>query len=97
MYLELLSHALKIFNDFNTNLQSEIPLLHTLILEVERLTKNVAKNYIESSYMEDVDPLDLDPLNGEMYLPIHEVYLGKASNLFMEAFNLLLIFSNFQV
>ena len=59
--------SLKVFNDFNTNFQSEIPLLHTLKSEVERLIENVANNYIESSYVEEVDSLDFDPLIGEMY------------------------------
>ncbi|KAI9552177.1 hypothetical protein GHT06_022514 [Daphnia sinensis] len=77
IYLEFLQYALKLFNDFNTLLQSEMPLLHTVKQEVQDLIRNCANNFIEGNYVDDIDPLILDPFKTEMYLPLHEVYLGK--------------------
>ena len=87
IYLEFLSYALKMFNDFNTNFQSEVPLLHCLKGEVETLIRNFANNYMESTYVDIIDPLDLDPLNLEMYLPLHEVYLGMTAKIIYRTIN----------
>jgi hypothetical protein len=77
IYLEFLQYALKMFNDFNTQFQSEIPLLHTLKQEIQELIRNCANNFMEGDYVDEMDPLKLVPYNTEQYLPLHEVYLGK--------------------
>ena len=79
IYLHFLSFTLNQFNEFNTVFQSETPLLHEIRNRLEELIKLCANAFMENEYVSDTDPLTIDPLLEDKYLPLHEVYLGKFS------------------
>jgi hypothetical protein len=75
-YLEFMSFNLERFTSFNLLFQSELPLLHTLESEVERLLKSLCIDYLPVKYVRDLNVLgQFDPQSDQM-LPLSRVYLG---------------------
>ena len=79
IYLEFLSYALNLLNEFNTFFQAETPLLHVLKSKTQELVETVALNYLRSEYVHSfANVLDIDPSpSEEEFLPDYEIYLGN--------------------
>lgn len=81
VYLEFLVYALNLFNEFNTTFQSEVPQVHTLKQNLHELIRTCAKNFMEDSYVDECDPMQLDPFLEDQFLPLSDVYLGNKVSL----------------
>uniref|UniRef100_A0A1B6KJL5 DUF4371 domain-containing protein n=1 Tax=Graphocephala atropunctata TaxID=36148 RepID=A0A1B6KJL5_9HEMI len=62
-YLEFMSYALSLFNDFNTLFQSDHSLLHSVKPEIEKLLRTVCSNYLEISAVKKINVLLIDHSN----------------------------------
>ena len=68
LYKSFLVHALNLFNDFNTTFQSEVPQVHTLKQNLYEVIRTCAKNFMEDSYEDQCDPMQLDPFLEDTFL-----------------------------
>ncbi|KAJ8041329.1 hypothetical protein HOLleu_12119 [Holothuria leucospilota] len=59
-YLEFMSYNLGRLTSFNTLFQSEIPLLHQLKGEVTKLISGLIGDFMDLSYVRQMDPLKID-------------------------------------
>lgn len=75
-YLAFMDFALGRFVSFNLLFQSEMPLLHQLKDEVERLVLSLCGDFMSMSYVRSTKAFDIDPNDVENHVPLHQVYVG---------------------
>ncbi|XP_063239989.1 uncharacterized protein LOC134540887 [Bacillus rossius redtenbacheri] len=75
MYMEFMSYVLGLLTNFNTLFQGEMPLLHRLKSEVERLLKTLCCNFMSPSYVKGMDVLTIEHKNPSNYVALNKVYL----------------------
>lgn len=73
-----------ILNEFNTDFQSAISLLHKLKPEVEKIFKDLCSNYMEIAYIRNTHPLQFQHSNPKYFLKLEDIYLGIQAQ---ESFN----------
>lgn len=79
-YLEFMSFTLGKLNEFNTMFQSELPLLHCLQPEVEKLIKDICTNYMEVKYVKSIsDVMEISHSNPRNFVPLDQVYVGVST------------------
>ncbi|KAJ8028913.1 40S ribosomal protein S15 [Holothuria leucospilota] len=75
-YLEFMSYNLGRLTSFNTLFQSEIPLLHQLKGEVTKLISGLIGDFMDLSYVRQMDPLKIDVSLEGHHVPLDKVYTG---------------------
>jgi hypothetical protein len=85
VYLEFLAYVLGIVTDFNLLFQSEIPLLHTLKPQVEKMLLDLCSNYMNTQYIwSQPNIIAAEHSNPRHFLKLNDIYLGIAAH---ESFN----------
>ena len=77
VYLQFLSYALNMMNEFNTIHQSETPQAHNLPKQTAHLVRDIASNFMHTQYVRSTAPSNIDPHLTSQYVPLNQVYLGK--------------------
>lgn len=76
-YLEFMDYNLGRFVSFNLLFQSEMPQLHLLKSEVDKLIKSLCLDFMEMKYVRSTEAFKIDPTMKEKQVPlISQVYLG---------------------
>jgi hypothetical protein len=75
IYLEFLSYTLSLLTDFNVLFQSEVPLLHKLKPEIEKLLKTTYSNYMKIEISKK-DPFTINHQHPDNLLPLDKLYMG---------------------
>lgn len=75
-YLEFMDFNLGRFVSFNLLFQSEMPQLHQLKSEVDKLIKSLCLDFMEVEYVRGTEALKINPSRKDKQLPVNKVYLG---------------------
>ena len=75
-YLEFMEYNLGRFVSFNLLFQSEMPQLHLLKSEVDKLIKSLCLDFMEMAYVRGTEAFKIDPTMKEKQLPLSQVYVG---------------------
>ena len=78
-YLEFMDYNLGRMVSFNVLFQSEMPLLHKLKGEVEKLIKSICFDFLEVVYVRNTNAFEIDPSRSDKQVPLSKVYLGVAA------------------
>lgn len=78
-YLEFMSYVLEILNDFNKLFQSEIPLLHALKPQVQKMLKDICSNFLTIDYIKGTPILELNHKNRKYFETMDNIYIGMSA------------------
>ena len=75
-YLEFMDYNLGRFVSFNLLFQSEMPQLHLLKSEVDKLIMSLCLHFMEMAYVRGTEAFKIDPTMKEKQLSLSQVYIG---------------------
>lgn len=73
LYLQFLNYILPVFNNLNKLMQSEEMQVHSMRSNVEKVLKNILRNYMQNAYVNSTDIANIEYKNPRFYLSIESI------------------------